>query len=57
MGKTTCKKISVKDSEARPLGEPLTRDKTLVLDTEIHIYAIQEGDDTEEGEDNFMKLS
>ena len=42
------REISVKYSAAKPLRNPLPRDKTLDLDPETHIYAVEESDDTEE---------
>ena len=50
MANTTSKKISVKDSEAKPLGKPPTGDKTLGIEPKIHLYAIEDGEDTKEGE-------
>ena len=47
MAKTISKKISVKDSSAKPLGKPPTGDKTLGIEPEIHFYAIEDGDVTE----------
>ena len=52
MGKTTSKRISVKASAAKPLGKPLPGDKILGLDPEICFYAIEDGDDTEEGKES-----
>ena len=49
MAKTISKKISVKASAAKPLGKPPPRDKTLGLEPAICFYAIEDGDDTEEG--------
>ena len=48
MTKTIFNKISVKSSAANPSGKPLPGDKTLGLETAIHFYAIEYGDDTEE---------
>ena len=50
MEKTISKKISVEDSASKPLVNPTPRDKTLGLEIEIRFYAIEDGDDTEEGE-------
>ena len=44
------KKSSVKDSEAKPLEKPPPGDKTFGIDADIHFYAIEYGDKTEEGE-------
>ena len=49
MAKTISKKRSVKDSEAKPSGKPPPGDKTLRIDPKIHFYAIEDGDETEEG--------
>ena len=49
MSKTSSKKISVKDSAAKPLGKPPPGDKTSGIDPEILFYAIEDGDKTEEG--------
>ena len=48
MEKTTSKKISVNYSAAKPSRNPPPRDKTLGLDPEIRLYAIEDGDETEE---------
>ena len=50
--KTTSKKISVKASAAKPLEKPLPRDKTLVIDPEIFLYDIEDGGETEDGEES-----
>ena len=49
MAKTVSKKISVKDSSAKPLGKPPPRDNTFGLEPDIRFYAIEDGDDTEKG--------
>ena len=51
MAKTISRKISVKASEAKPLGKPPPGDKTLELDPEIRFYELEDGDKTEEGEE------
>ena len=51
MAKNISKKVSVKDSSAKTLGKTPPGDKTLGLDPEIRFYAIEDGDDTEEGEE------
>ena len=45
------KKISAKASAAKPLGKPSPGDKTFGIDTGILFYAIEDGDETEEGEE------
>ena len=50
MGKISSKKSSIKASSDKPQGKTTPRDKTLGIDPEIHFYAIEDGDDTEEGE-------
>ena len=47
MVKTISKKISVKASAAKPSGNTLSGDKTFGLEPAIHVYAIEEGDETE----------
>ena len=49
--KTISKKISVKASEAKPLGKPLPRDKTFGIEPAIRFYDIEDGDDNEEGQE------
>ena len=49
MGNTISKKILVKASAAKPFGNPSPGDKTLGLKQAICLYAIEDGDDTEEG--------
>ena len=51
MAKTTRKKCSVKASAAKPSGNPPTGDKTFGTETAICFYAIEDGDDTEKGEE------
>ena len=51
MAKTISRKISVKASEAKPLGKPPPGDKTLELDPAIRFYELEDGDKTEEGEE------
>ena len=50
MTNTTSKKISVKASTAKPSIKPPPGDKTLGIESAIRLYAIEDGDDTEEGE-------
>ena len=49
MAKIISKKILVKESEAKPLGKPPPGNKNLGIDPEIRFYAMEDGDDTEEG--------
>ena len=55
MENTISKKISAKAStyknSVKPLGNPPPGDKTLGIETLIRFYAIEDGDDTEEGEE------
>ena len=51
MAKTISKKISAKASVANPFGKTMPGDKIFILETEICFYAIEDGDETEEGED------
>ena len=50
MAKTISKKISVKASSSKTLGKPLPGDKTLGIEPAICLYAIEDGDKTEEAE-------
>ena len=50
MYKTIVKKISDKVSAAKPLGKPPPGDKTLGVESEILFCAIEDSDETEEGE-------
>ena len=52
MAKIISKKSSVKASAAKPSGKPPSRDKTLGVDPEIRFYAIEDGGETEEGEES-----
>ena len=47
MAKTISMKIFVKVSSAKPLGKPLSGDKTFGLEPDIHFYAILDKDDSE----------
>ena len=47
MDNTTSKKISVKDSSAKPSGKPPPGDKTFGIEPEIRFYAIEDCDETE----------
>ena len=49
MEKTISKKIYVMSSAAKPSGKPPPRYKTFGFDPEIIFYAVEDGDDTEEG--------
>ena len=51
MDKTISKKISVKASAAKPLGKPLPGNKTFGVDLAIHLYAIEDGNETEKVEE------
>ena len=55
MENTISKKSSVEAStyknSVKPLGNPPPGDKTLGIETLIRFYAIEDGDDTEEGEE------
>ena len=51
MAKYTSKKISVKDSAANNLGKPTPGDKTFGIDPDICFYDIEDGDNTEKGEE------
>ena len=44
------RKIPLKGSEAKPLVKPRPGDKTMVLESEISFYIIEEGDAIAEGE-------
>ena len=46
MGKTTSKKISVKASTDKPLGNPPPGYKTLGIEPETRFYAIEDSDET-----------
>ena len=50
MAKTTSKKISVMASAAKPSGKPPSGDKTFGLEPATRFYAIEDSDETEEGE-------
>ena len=52
MVETISMKISVKASESKTLGKPPPGDITFGIDPEIHFYAIEDGDDTEEVEES-----
>ena len=49
MANTISKKSYVKASAAKTLGKLPPGDKNLGVDPEIRFYAIEEGDETEEG--------
>ena len=52
MAKTISKKISVKASTAKPLGKPPPGDKTCGIEPDIRFYEIEDGDETEKGEES-----
>ena len=54
MVKTTSKKILVKASADKPSGKPLLRNKTPRLEPEIYFYALEDSDETAEGEESEM---
>ena len=54
MAKTISNKISVKASSAKPLGKPPTGVKNLGIDPAICFYAVEDGDETEEGEEAYI---
>ena len=45
------RKISVKFSVANPLRKSLFWDKTLGIETDTRLYELEDGDNTEEGEE------
>ena len=55
MAKTISRIISVKSSEAKPsgktLGNPPPGDKTSGIDSAISLYALEDGKNTDEGEE------
>ena len=51
MAKTIGMKSSAKASAAKPSGKPPTGDKTFGIEPVIRFYAIEDGDDTEKGEE------
>ena len=52
MAKTISNKISAKDSAVKTLGKPLPGDKTFGIEPAIRFYAIEDGDETEKGEES-----
>ena len=52
MTKTISKKRYVKDSTSKPSGKPAPGDKTFGLEPEIRFYDIEDGGETEEGEES-----
>ena len=50
MAKTISNKSSVEASVDKPLEKPPPGDKTSGFNPEIHFYAIEDSDETEEGE-------
>ena len=51
MANPISKKSSVKASMDKPLGKPLPGDKTCGFEPDIRIYEIEDGDETEKGEE------
>ena len=51
MAKTISKKRYVKASSAKTSGKPVPVDKTFGVEPDIRFYAIEDGDETEEGEE------
>ena len=49
MAKTISKKTSVKASAGKASDKPLHGDKTIVIEPTIRFYAIEDGDENEEG--------
>ena len=49
MANTISKKIYVKASASKQSGKPPPGGKTLGIEPEIRLYAIEDGDETEEG--------
>ena len=49
--KSISKKISVEASAAKPSDNPPTRDKTCGLEPANRFYEIEDGDETEKGEE------
>ena len=52
MAKNIIKKSSVMASASKPLGKPPYGDKTCGLETAIRLYAIEDGYETEKGEES-----
>ena len=52
MAKPIGQKISVEASSAKPLVKPLPGDKNCGLDPDIRFYDIEDGDETEKGEES-----
>ena len=52
MAKTISKKISVKVSAAKPFGKPPTGDITFGIESDIRLYAIEDGYETEKEEES-----
>ena len=50
MEKPISNKSSVKDSTSKPSGKPPPGDKNCGIDTAIHFYEIEDGDETEKVE-------
>ena len=51
MKKTISKKRSINASASEPLGKPLPGDKTLGIEPVTSLNTIEDGDETEEGEE------
>ena len=52
LSNTICKKSYVKASTHKILGKSLPGDKTCGIDPDIHLYGIEDGDETEKGEES-----
>ena len=52
MAKSISKKSSFKASSAKPLGKPPPGDKTCGIEPAIRFYEIEDGDETEKGEES-----
>ena len=52
MARTISKKISIKALSSKPLGKPPPGDKNFGIEPAIQFYAIEDGDDTEKGEES-----
>ena len=54
MVKTTNRIIPVKASAAKPLGKPQPGDKPMGVDPKILLYTLEDGDETTEGEEEYI---
>ena len=57
MVKNIIRNISVKASAAKLLGKPPPRDKTLGLEPAIRFFKIEDGAETEEGEESEILIT